>query len=144
MPLYEINNNITELIVVNAVLRQQAVQLASEGITNNGTNLLLTVSDTAQLSDLINSEFSIRYRTVEGNNDNLRRNRNSRTRFEGEIPPELISYEYNQFVIAVGELPIESRFLTPGTNIEIDLIVTRNFLDNSAVQQVNFMGTIGR
>ena len=138
------NNNITELIVVNAVLQQQAVQLTSQGITNNGTSLLLTVSDTAQLSDLVNSEFSIRYRTLEGNNNILRRNRNSRTRFEGEIPPELISYEYNQFVIAVGELPIESRFLTPGTNIEIDLIVTRTFLDNSAVQQVNFTGTIGR
>ena len=126
------------------MLRQQALQLASEGITNNGTNLLLTVSDTAQLSDLVNSEFSIRYRTVEGNNDSLRRNRNSRTRFEGEIPPELISYQDNQFVIAIGQLPIESRFLTPGTNVEIDLIVTRTFLDNSAVQQVNARGTIGR
>ncbi|TVQ47813.1 MAG: collagen-like protein [Gloeocapsa sp. DLM2.Bin57] len=138
------DNNLTELVVINAILRPQVLQLESAGISGNGENLILTVVDSSELSNLVDTEFAIIYRTILGDPNNNRRNRNSRTRFEGDIPPELITYQNNQFIINVGELPIDPSFLTPGTTVEISLIITRFFQDNFAVQELRVTETIQR
>jgi len=137
-------NNLVDLIIVNALLPRDVLQLETTELSGNGDTLSLTVIDNAQQSDLVSSEFFIRYKTTEGVSDNFRRNRNTRTRFEGEIPPELITYQDNQFIIAVGELPIDPVFLAPGTNVEIELIVTRSFQDKTATQQITNRGTISK
>lgn len=136
-------NNITEFLVFNAFLKEDVIQFKSEGLSGSGTDLQLTVVDAGAKSDLVNTQFSLRYRTTPQGGGFLR-NRDYRTRFEDKIPPELISYQNNRFVFSLGELPIEAEFLTPGTNVEIELTILRSFQDKSAEQTLVIRETINR
>ncbi len=136
------HDNITELVVYNAILETEATQLESEGLLENGTNLQLKLVDKANLSNLIASQFKITYR-ITRSDPRFRPVSDYITQFEGEVPAELIKLNGNQFTIDIGKLPIEPQHLRPGLGVEINLKIARSFAGYSAEQRIVIQDIIG-
>jgi hypothetical protein len=138
-------DNLTELLVYNAVLEKNVTQLKSQGISGNGTNLELTLVDEANQSDLVLTDFSVKYRVTKAvNQDSYRPIVDYKTKYEGEIPAELIQQNGSNFTLSLGQLPIPPEYLQPGAVIEIQLIAHRSFAGKSKDQQITVRDTIPR
>jgi hypothetical protein len=135
-------NNITQLIVYNAVLESEATQLKSEGLSGSGTNLQLTLVDSADRSNLIATKFRLKYR-ITRSDPRFRQVSDYTTKYDGEIPAELVIAEGNRFTLNLGQLPIETDALGAGTGVEVDLIATRSFAGYSAEQRVVVRDVLG-
>jgi len=57
-------------------------------------------------------------------------------RYEGEIPPQFVRYSDNRFIIDLGQLPIDPKYLEPDRAIQVQLEITRTFANNSAKQTI--------
>ncbi|MCU0534856.1 MAG: collagen-like protein [Hydrococcus sp. Prado102] len=135
-------NNITQLIVYNAVAEKEATQLKSEGLSGTGSDLKLTLIDGAGRSNLIATKFNLKYRTTPSD-PRYRDVSDFTTKFNGQIPPEAIATDGNRFTINLGQLPIETNALRSGTGVEVDLIATRSFAGYSTQQRVVVKDILG-
>ena len=101
-------DGLTELFVFNAVDTNDVTDLNIEGLYGQGANLELEILDEAEQSDLIATDFKIKYRVGEEseNKSIFGNNTTYTTKYEGTIPPEAIAYEDNLFTLKLGELPI--------------------------------------
>ena len=129
-------DNVTEFFVFNALTAKEATQLKSQGLAGNSSNLTLKLRDMAGKSDLVLTDFSIRYRTSRSAEAEFRRVFDYKTRYEGKVPPEAIEYQNNQFIINVGQLPIPPEALRRGTAVEIKVTANRSFAGNSKKQDI--------
>ena len=135
--------NVTELVIYNAILEEDVTRLKSDGISGSGPNLELFILDNGGQSSLIATEFQIKYRVTRAGSDSSTINSGDySTRYEGKIPPELVTFDGNQFTIALGQLPIAPEFLKIGTRIEIELTATRSFANYSKQQVLVLQETI--
>ena len=129
-------DDVTEFFVFNAIKEKEATQLKSQGLSGNGSNLTLTLQDMAGKSDLVLTDFSIRYRTSKSDEAEFRRVFDYKTRYEGKIPPEAIEYQNNQFIFNIGQLPIPPEALERGTAVEIKIVANRSFAEHSKQQNI--------
>ena len=129
-------DKVTEFFVFNALKEEEATQLKSQGLSGNSSNLSLTLKDMAGKSDLVLTDFSIRYRTSKSEEAEFRRVFDYKTKYEGKVPPEAIEYQNNQFTINVGQLPIPPEALKRGTAVEIKVTANRSFAGNSKKQDI--------
>ena len=132
-------DNLTELFVFNAVDAKNVDDLNIEGLYGQGANLELEILDEAQKSDLIATDFKIKYRVGEEaeNKSIFGNNTTYTTKYEGTIPPEAIALEDNLFTLKLGELPIPPEYLQPGLKVEIEVIAERSLGDNSQVKKLS-------
>lgn len=128
--------NVTELFVFNAIKASEATQLTSKGVTGTGLGVQWTLVDTAERSDLIATSFTLRYSVSNSGEARLRPVSDYVLRFEGEIPPTMVRYSNNRFVLDIGQLPIDPRHLEVGRAIQLDLTITRTFGTHSATQTI--------
>lgn len=129
--------DLTTYRVNGAIVASEATRLALGRNTGSGDQLTLNILDLAGASDLVDTRFSLRYRTNTGDRRPL-----YVTRYEDEIPSELITREYNRFILPVGQLPIRSEYLRAGTDATVELVVTRSYVGNSAQQTLNWNGRL--
>ncbi|MTJ10745.1 MULTISPECIES: collagen-like protein [unclassified Anabaena] len=129
---------LTEYTVNHAISKEDVTRLAVAEFANSGQNLSLRVVDLAAKSDVINTQFRVKYRAK----DNFYDSFNSPTLYEGEIPAELVSRSYNSFNLALGKLKIPSQGLNPGTNVDIEIIAVRSLGGRSAQQKISWQGVI--
>jgi len=137
------NNNITQLVVYNAILASEATKLESTGLVGRGTNLQLNLVDVAGQSNLIATEFYVKYR-ITTSDSRFRAVYDYTLKYEGNIPPNLIEYNENSFTLSLGQLPIDPKYLQPGVGVEIELLATRSFADNSTEQKIIVQQIIGK
>lgn len=123
--------------VNGAVLASEATQLSLGRHSGRGDQLNLNILDLAGTSDLIETRFFIRYKTNEGD----RRPRYV-TRYEAELPIDLIEQEYNRFSLSVGQLPINAQYLTRGTDARVELVISRSYAGNTAEQTLDWNGRL--
>jgi hypothetical protein len=135
-------DNLTELVVYNAILQKDATQLVSEGLSGNGSNLQLRLRDRASLSNLVGTQFQIEYRTTRSD-PRFRPVSDYRTRYEGEMPVELINLNGDRFILNIGQLPIEPDNFKSGLGVEIEVTATRTFAGYSAEQKLVIKDVIG-
>jgi hypothetical protein len=128
----------TIFTAMNAIAASEATQLRVGDLAGSGSDLQLVLVDLAQQSHIVATQVQIEYRSTDGGSERGR----PRTRYEGEIPAELIRQDYNRFMLDVGKLLIDSRFLQSGTTVEIELIVTRSFAGRSVQQKISWQGEI--
>ncbi|MEW6496052.1 MAG: collagen-like protein [Cyanobacteriota bacterium] len=133
----------TQFIASNAILKKEVTQLKRADFSGSGTDLIFAVIDAAGKSDLISTQFRIKYKTSESG-DAFRRNYDYRTRYEGNMPAELVTRNNNRFVLNIGKLPIQSQYLRSGLPVEIELVATRSFAGRSAEQKIEWRGEIRR
>ncbi len=137
-------NNVTEFVVYNAVFERDVTQLEAKGITGNGTDLRLFLEDKASQSNLIGTKFKLRYRVTRWQADDLQTSPRTDfvTRYEGDMPANLIRQEGNQFILDIGQLPLPVESLRSGTGVEIELLATRSFAGYSKEQKIVIRDTI--
>ena len=138
-------DNITEIFVFNAVLEDDVTRLKSQGISGMGQNLELTLIDQANISNIVTTDFMIKYRVSKSYDQARSRRRfDYRTKYEGEVPVSAVNQESDRFTIKLGELPIPPEFLKTGTDIEVQLTANRSFADNSKQQKITVREVIKR
>lgn len=133
----------TQYVASNVILRKEATQLKRADFSGSGSDLSFALIDEAGKSNLISTQFRIKYKTSESG-DRFRERYDYRTRYEGTIPAELITRTNNRFVLNVGKLPIEPQYLKSGLPVEIEVVATRSFAGNSAEQKIEWKGEIRR
>lgn len=136
-------NNITEIFVFNAIKAREATQLESQGLSGIGLGLQLELIDKAQRSDVISTQFYIKYSVSSSSEARFRRVYDYTIRYKGEIPPQFIRYVGNRFIIDIGQLPIDPKYLEPDTAVEVQIEATRSFGDNSATQKIIIQDVLG-
>lgn len=130
-------NKVTQYFVFNALLASQVTDLKVDNLSGSDSDLLLSVVDNSQKSDLIETKFNLKYRIIVGDTAF-----NYRTRYEGDIPAELVTYSNNTYTIALGKLPIEPNAIKSGSQVEIILEATRSFAGRSAQQKLIYRNVI--
>lgn len=128
--------NVTELFVFNAIKASEATQLKSGEIRGNGLKLQWILVDGGKHSDLINTTFYLKYSVSTSGEAIIRPVNDYIPRFQGEIPPQMVRYSDNRFILDIGQLPIDPRYLEPERAIQLDLTIKRTFGNNSATQTI--------
>ncbi|HEY9795534.1 MAG TPA: hypothetical protein V6D30_07825 [Leptolyngbyaceae cyanobacterium] len=136
-------NGVTQFVASAVILKSEATQLKRSDFSGNGPDLNFVLIDAARKSNLVSTQFRIKYSSTRSG-DRFDRDYDYRTRYEGNIPAELVSRDNNRFTLNLGKLPIESQFLRPGVAIKIDLVATRSFAGNSTEQKIQWKGEIRR
>ena len=132
--------NLTELFVFNAVRTEDVSDLTIDGLFGQGTGLELDIFDEAEQSDLISTEFSVKYKVGEKSEDKNFFGGSStvyKTKFEGSIPPEAIIQKGNLFTLQLGKLPIPPEYLKSGLEVEVEVAAKRSLGENSEVKKLS-------
>ncbi|MDJ0510631.1 MAG: collagen-like protein [Crocosphaera sp.] len=135
-------NNLTQFIVYNAIRKSDATRLKSQGLSGRGTDLQLTLIDEAEQSNLIATKFKVTY-SITRSDPRFRRVSDYRTRYEGEIPDDLVVLDGDKFTIDIGKLPIDSNYLRSGLGVEIKLVATRTFAGYTDEQRITVQDVLG-
>ncbi|WP_413173617.1 collagen-like protein [Anabaena azotica] len=136
----KIQDKLTEFTVNYAIPQKEVTRLAVSEFSGAGQELNLKIVDLAAKSDLINTQFKVKYRA----RDNFSGAFDYQTFYEGEIPATLVNREYNRFTLSLGKLKIPSDALSSGTNVEIELVAIRSLGGRSAQQTLRWQGAIRR
>ncbi|MGB5768885.1 MAG: collagen-like protein [Crocosphaera sp.] len=135
-------NNITQFVVYNAIRKGDATRLKSQGLSGRGIDLQLKLIDEADQSNLIATKFNITYSTTRSD-PRFRPVSDYSTKYQGEIPEDLVILDGNKFTIDIGKLPIESNHLRSGLGVEIKLLVTRTFAGYTDEQTITVRDVLG-
>ena len=133
-------DNLTELFVFNAVKTKDVDDLTIDGVSGQRASLELNIFDKAEQSNLIATDFQIKYRVAEKSEKKNffgRSNTEYKTKFAGAVPPEAIAQEGNLFTLKLGELPIAPEYLQPGTKVKIEVHAKRSLGENSQVKKMS-------
>jgi hypothetical protein len=133
-----IQDKLTEYTLNYAIPKQEVTKLAVSDLADSGQNLNLKIVDLAGRSDLINTQFKVKYRA----RDNFSGAFDYQTFYEGEIPANLVTRDYNRFILDVGKLKIPSDALRPGTNVELEVLAIRSLGGRSAQQTLRWQGSV--
>ena len=136
-------NNVVELFIFNIVEEKEATQLQSQGLSGLGIGVELELVDKAQRSDLISTQFRIKYSISRSSAASYRRVYDYTSKYEGEVPAQFVRYSGNRFIIDIGQLPIDPRYLEANTAVEVQLEATRSFGNNSATQKIVIRDILG-
>lgn len=135
-------NNITQLVVYNAMLEGEATRLKSEGLSGTGSKLQLILVDEAKHSDMVATKFRLKYR-VTRSDPRFQEGSDFRTKYDGELPVESIVANGDRFTLNLGQLPIEADALRSGTGVQLDLVATRSFAGYTAEQKIVVKDVLG-
>lgn len=133
-------DNLTELFVFNAVRTKDVADLTIDGLFGQRANLELDIFDEAEQSNLIDTDFSIKYRVGEESEKKNFFGGSStvyQTKYEGAIPPEAIAQEGNLFTLKLGALPIPPEHLQPGLEVELEVVAKRSLGDNLQIKRLS-------
>lgn len=130
--------NSSKFTVNHAIAKKDVTRLAVAEFADAGENLNLKLVDLAAKSDVIATQFQVKF-SVKDNNSG---SGDYRTQYKGEIPSTLVTRDYNRFILALGKLQIPRESLRPGVNVDIEVIATRSLGGRSAKQTINWQSTI--
>ena len=129
---------LTEYTVNHAISQEDVMRLAVAEFANSGQNLSLRIVDLGGKSDVINTQFKIKYRAQDNFDDFF----NAQTVYEGEIPAALVIRNYNNFTLALGKLKIPIQALNPGVKVDLEVVAIRSLGGRSAQQKISWQGVI--
>ncbi|MFN5874442.1 MAG: collagen-like protein, partial [Aphanizomenon sp.] len=130
--------NLTEYTLNHAILQEDVTRLAVAELANSGQNLSFRIVDLAGKSDVINTQFRVKYRAQDDFDDSW----NFQNLYEDQIPAYLVSRNYNNFTLALGKLKIPSQALKPGVKVDIEVVAIRSLGGRSAQQKISWQGVI--
>lgn len=133
---YVTQNQSTKYNLVYAIRRQDVTKLKVADFDGSGKNVNLKIVDLGGRADLLQTAFTVKFSTQNG--ERLY----DRTEYKAKIPSELVTRDYNRYIIALGKLAIPDRALEPGVEVEIELTATRTLGERSAKQTINWKDSI--
>ncbi len=136
----EKQNKVTELHIFNAVRTKDVDDLTIDGLFGQGAGLELDVFDKAEQSNLISTDFTIRYSVGEKSEEKNFLGGSSteyKTKYEGTVPTQAIAKNGNLFTLQLGKLPIPPEYLQPGLKVEIEVAAKRSLGENSLIKKLS-------
>lgn len=130
--------NLTTFTVNNAIPKKDVTRLAVAEFADAGENLNLKIVDLAGKSDALQTQFRVKFRA----RDNYGGFSDYKTVYDGDMPNEFVTRDYNRFILALGKLKIPSEALSPGVNVDIEVVATRSLGNRSAKQTISWQGAI--
>ncbi|MBW4605060.1 MAG: collagen-like protein [Calothrix sp. FI2-JRJ7] len=131
--------NVTKYTLSYAVPKKDVTRLAVAEFAGAGENLNIKLVDLGGRSDIINTQFRIKYYVQDSSERGFPDNQKVYT---GDITPELVTRDFNRFTLALGKLPNISEASRAGAKVNIELEITRTLGQRSAKQTINWQGTI--
>jgi hypothetical protein len=129
-------------IAIRQIVREQEVTKLTPGITNQSNrSFSLNVIDTAAKSDVLNTQFSVRVRSV-SNTGRSGFGSGGTTVYEGDVPTNLVMRDYNRFILNLGGLPIDSDVFRVGADLEVEITATRSLGARSTQKKIDWSGTV--
>lgn len=129
--------DLTTYRVRYALLAADAVDLSVGRQDGRGEQFALSVLDLAGKSDVVETQIHVRYKTKSDD----RRSRYI-TRYDDALPADLLSQEYNRFVLDIGQLPIDKKYLRRNTEARVEITITRRLADNEATTVLEWNGSL--
>jgi hypothetical protein len=133
---YVTQGTMTKYSVVNTIRRQDVTKLKVADFDGVGRNVNLKLVDLGGRADLLKTEFTVKISTR--NSDRFY----DQTEYKAKISPELVTRDYNRYIISLGKLPIPDRALETRTEVEIELTATRSLGERSAKQTIIWKDSI--
>lgn len=130
--------NLTTFTVNHAIPQKDVMRLAVADFADAGENLKLTIVDLAAKSEVIKTQFRVKFRSQ----DRFGGSSNYKTEYEGDIPNALVTRDHNRFILALGKLKIPNHALRSGVNVDIEVVATRSLGERSAQQTINWQSAI--
>lgn len=125
-------NELTKLIVNHAIPEKEVTELKPADFIGSDENLTFSIVDLAGKSDVIKTRFKVEYE-IRGDNGG---------EYEYEIPPELVTQDYNRFILALGKLPIPKEGLEEGTKVRVKVTAIRSLGKRSKEQIIKWKGRV--
>jgi hypothetical protein len=127
---------------INAVVHQRDVTKLNPGISDNhDRKFTLSVIDSAAKSDLVETQFSVKIKSGSGNGIPNRSN-NDETHYEGVLPNNLVTRDYNRFILNLGALPVPSDTFKTGNDVQVEIKAIRSLGSRSTTQTIDWSGTV--
>jgi hypothetical protein len=128
-------SNRTEFVVYNAMFADEAVQLEASELMGRRRDIKINITDQADLSDIIQTKFLVKYKTTRYD-PRFRPTSEYSTRFDDEMPSQLVTLNGNQFTLDIGQLPIEDEYFGSDLGVEIEITAVRSFAGYSAEKRM--------
>lgn len=133
---------VTSIVAINSIIHQREVTQLTSGITDKRDRAFtLNIIDTAGKSDLLETTFSVRVRSI-GSNGRWGGFSNSTTQYEGVVPANLVTRDYNRFVLNLGALPVDADVFKTGAELEVEITATRSLGTRSTRKTIDWSGTV--
>ncbi len=126
--------------ITDLVRESDVKKLAVADVAQSGKNLSLSIVDLGGNAAVLTTEFQLRYRAKSSNDGD--RFSAYQTYYNGTIPSDRITRDYNRFIVQLGQLPIPAEFLESKTEVEIELVAKRSLSGRSAKQKITWQGQL--
>lgn len=136
-------DGIVQVAIEEAVKHKEATQLAPVDLAGSGSALQISLVDRAGKSDILTTQFRLKYRVARDSHTDRPRSGAYVTRYEGDVPAEMVSQDRQRFTLDLGQLPIDAQYLQPGTAVDVELSAVRSLGDRAVEQQVTWKGQVG-
>lgn len=127
-------DELATVIVQDFIPADEVTELAPGLMGRDGNSLTFSVIDLAGHSEVLYTDFHLHYRSGTSHSSRPR----WQTRYEGEIPAELVTRDHNRFVIDLSQLPIEAQYQRSGTPVNIEITATRSLGDRAKTQTLHW------
>ncbi len=115
--------------ISNALFTNQIFNISIPAFVGTGTNLVVQVKDTGNVSDQVSTTFTIEYLTVQ--------NGYWYKRFSGAVDPKLVTATPAGLSIAVGQLPISDvKYFAAGVRAFVRLYAKRSLGNYYATKEI--------
>lgn len=129
-------------MVTDVVEREEATQLVWTRLSDHGSSLSVSLFDKAGQSDILSTQFRLKYRVARDPRSDRPRQPNYVTRYEGTISAALVQQDYQRFILDIGQLPIDADYVQSGLSVEIELTAIRSLSGRSTEQTILWRGSI--
>ncbi|OKH15965.1 hypothetical protein [[Limnothrix rosea] IAM M-220] len=130
-----------EIVVNRAIAKADATQLIRQSVSGEGRDLKMTLVDLGEYADWIDTDFRVVYRTRDAEPE-FREGYTYTSRYEADLTPAYFEQNGEEFLLHLGDLPMNFKYLQSGTGVEIEVIATRSFADNSTTQTITWTGIL--
>ena len=127
-------------ININAVVHQRDVTKLTAGISDKrDRDFTLALIDSGAKSDLVGTQFSVKVKMGGGIPNRLG---NGETYYEGIVPSNLVTRDYNRFVLNLGALPVSSDTFKTGNDVQVEVKAVRSLGNRSTTQTIDWSGSV--
>ena len=127
---------------INAVVHQRDVTKLTAGISEKrDRDFTLALIDSGAKSDLVGTQFSVKVKAGSGSGIPNRLG-NGETYYEGIIPSNLVTRDYNRFVLNLGALPVPSDTFKTGNDVQVEVKAIRSLGNRSTTQTIDWSGSV--
>lgn len=138
----QVDTSKDSVMSINAIVHQRDVTKLNPGISDNrDRKFTLAIIDSAAKSDLVETQFSVKIKSGSGNGI-PNRSGNTETHYEGVLPTNLVTRDYNRFILNLGALPVPSDTFKTGNDVQVEIKAIRSLGSRSTTQTIDWSGTV--